>query len=35
MALYGAFWTERLDVLERLLCTEDAGKSSTPKGDDK
>ena len=34
MALYGAFWTDRLDVLERLLRTEDARKSPTPKGDD-
>jgi DNA-binding transcriptional ArsR family regulator len=34
MARYGAFWTERLDVLERLLRTQDAFKSSTPTGDD-
>src|ERR1700726_2970710 len=33
MALYGAFWTGRLDVLERLLRTEDAGKPPPPKGD--
>src|ERR1700731_3286407 len=32
MALYGAFWTDRLDVLERLLRTEDARKPPTPKG---
>src|ERR1700681_1562277 len=30
MALYGAFWTDRLDVLERLLRTEDARKPPTP-----
>jgi DNA-binding transcriptional ArsR family regulator len=34
MALYGAFWTDRLDVLERLLRTEDARNPPTPKGDD-
>src|ERR1700687_6347354 len=34
MALYGAFWTDRLDVLERLLRIEDAGNSSAPNGDD-
>jgi DNA-binding transcriptional ArsR family regulator len=33
MALYGAFWADRLDVLERLLRIEDAGKSATPTGD--
>src|ERR1700686_2311824 len=31
MALYGAFWTERLDVLERLLRTQDARKSPNAK----
>jgi DNA-binding transcriptional ArsR family regulator len=34
MALYGAFWTERLDVLERLLRAEGEGKSATREGDD-
>jgi DNA-binding transcriptional ArsR family regulator len=34
MALYGAFWTDRLDVLERLLRAEDARKPPTPKGED-
>src|SRR6266851_9904769 len=34
MALYGAFWTDRLDVLERLLRSEDARKPPIPKGDD-
>jgi DNA-binding transcriptional ArsR family regulator len=36
MALYGAFWTGRLDLLERLLRMEDAGNppTPTPKGDD-
>jgi DNA-binding transcriptional ArsR family regulator len=31
---YERFWTDRLDVLERLLRAEDARKSPTPKGDD-
>ena len=34
MALYGAFWTDRLDVLERLLRAEDARAPPTPQGDD-
>ena len=31
LAFYEGFWTGRLDVLERLLRTEAARKSSTPK----
>ena len=34
LAFYERFWTDRLDVLERLLRAEDAHKSPTPKGDD-
>ena len=35
MALYGAFWTDRLDVLERLLRKEDERQSPIrKKGDD-
>src|SRR6266849_3602235 len=34
MTLYGAFWTDRLDALERLLRTEDAAEPPTQKGDD-
>lgn len=35
LSSYERFWTERLDVLERLLREEDARKSRTPKkGDD-
>src|ERR1700722_18012216 len=34
MALYGAFWTDRLNVLERLLRAEDARTPPSPKGDD-
>jgi DNA-binding transcriptional ArsR family regulator len=34
LSFYERFWTDRLDVLERLLRTEDARKSPTPKGDD-
>ena len=33
LAFYERFWTDRLDVLERLLRAEDAQK--TPKGDDR
>src|SRR5215207_6368090 len=34
MSHYGAFWTDRLDVLEQLLRKKDARQSPTPKGDD-
>ena len=36
LAFYERFWTDRLDVLERLLREEDAAKTPapTPKGDD-
>ena len=34
LSFYERFWTDRLDVLERLLRAEDARKSPTPKGDD-
>jgi DNA-binding transcriptional ArsR family regulator len=34
LSFYEHFWTERLDVLERLLRKEDARKSPPPKGDD-
>jgi DNA-binding transcriptional ArsR family regulator len=35
LAFYERFWTDRLDVLERILRKEDERKSSTPKnGDD-
>jgi DNA-binding transcriptional ArsR family regulator len=34
MSHYGVFWTDRLDVFERLLRKEDARQSPTPKGDD-
>jgi DNA-binding transcriptional ArsR family regulator len=34
LSFYERFWTDRLDVLERLLRTEDARKSPTPEGDD-
>ena len=35
LSFYERFWTERLDILERLLREEDARKSRTPrKGDD-
>src|SRR5215210_8562855 len=34
LAFYERFWTDRLDVLERLLREEDAKKSPPPKGDD-
>jgi DNA-binding transcriptional ArsR family regulator len=35
LSFYERFWTERLDVLERLLRNEDERQSSTPKkGDD-
>ena len=35
LSFYERFWTDRLDVLERLLRREDARKSPTDKGDDK
>jgi DNA-binding transcriptional ArsR family regulator len=41
LGFYQRFWTERLDILERLLREEDAGnspqppKTRTPKGDEK
>jgi DNA-binding transcriptional ArsR family regulator len=36
LTFYERFWTERLDVLERLLREEDARKHSAPKkGDDR
>jgi DNA-binding transcriptional ArsR family regulator len=31
LGFYERFWTNRLDVLERLLRAEDAGKSASPK----
>lgn len=34
LGIYERFWTDRLDVLERLLREEDARKSQTPEGDD-
>ena len=34
LSFYERFWTGRLDVLERLLRSEDARESPTPKGDD-
>src|ERR1700730_18461067 len=33
LSFYERFWTDRLDVLDRLLREEDARKSSSPKGD--
>jgi DNA-binding transcriptional ArsR family regulator len=35
LSFYERFWTDRLDVLERLLRKEDAREFPTPKGDDK
>jgi DNA-binding transcriptional ArsR family regulator len=41
LGFYQRFWTERLDILERLLRQEDAGnspqppKTETPEGDEK
>ncbi len=35
LGFYERFWTDRLDVLERLLRDEDAAKSPTRKGDDR
>src|SRR5947208_11044635 len=34
LSFYERFWTDRLEVLERLLRTEDARKSPTPKKGD-
>lgn len=34
LSFYERFWTNRLDVLARLLREEDARKSPTPEGDD-
>jgi len=34
LSFYERFWTERLDVLERLLRSEDARKSPPSRGDD-
>jgi DNA-binding transcriptional ArsR family regulator len=34
LSFYERFWTDRLDVLERLLREEDAGRRPTRKGDD-
>jgi len=34
LSFYERFWTDRLDVLERLLREEDAGKKTLPQGDD-
>jgi DNA-binding transcriptional ArsR family regulator len=34
LSFYERFWTNRLDVLERLLRSEDARKSPPSKGDD-
>lgn len=36
LSVYERFWTDRLDVLDRLLREEDAGEPETPKeGDDR
>ena len=35
LAFYEHFWTNRLDVLERLLREEDARQPATPEGDDR
>lgn len=34
LSVYEHFWTDRLDVLERLLREADAAKTPTPEGDD-
>ncbi len=34
LSFYERFWTDRLDVLERLLREEDVGRRPTRKGDD-
>ena len=33
LGFYERFWTDRLDVLERLLRAEDAGESTDPEGE--
>ena len=33
LSVYEGFWTDRLDILERLLREENARKTPTPKGD--
>lgn len=35
LTFYERFWTNRLDVLERLLREEDARQPATPEGDDR
>jgi DNA-binding transcriptional ArsR family regulator len=35
LSFYERFWTDRLDALERLLRSADAGESPTPRGDDR
>ncbi|WP_144184651.1 ArsR/SmtB family transcription factor [Elioraea rosea] len=35
LSLYEAFWTSRLDTLDRLLRAEDAARPSPSKGDDR
>ena len=35
LSFYERFWTDRLDVLERLLREEDAGNTPTPERDDR
>ena len=35
LRFYERFWTERLDVLERLLREEDAQNTPTPEGDER
>ena len=35
LAFYERFWTNRLDVLERLLREENARQPATPEGDDR
>lgn len=34
LAFYEGFWTDRLDVLERLLRQEDAARNHDPEGDE-
>ena len=34
LGFYERFWTDRLDVLERLLRAEDAGESTDPEGEE-
>lgn len=35
LSFYQRFWTQRIDILERLLREDDAKKTRRPKGDDK